>query len=103
MMAGSPPSTPSWSGPALQLAPALQTRLMDVAGKAQALAAALNHSAFNIANGLGAWLAGMAIAAGDGWGSPGWVGALLAMAGLAIFLVSLALERRVSARIAISA
>jgi MFS transporter, DHA1 family, inner membrane transport protein len=31
----------------------LQTRLMDVAGDAQTLAAALNHSAFNVANALG--------------------------------------------------
>jgi DHA1 family inner membrane transport protein len=31
----------------------LQTRLMDVAGDAQGLAAALNHSAFNTANALG--------------------------------------------------
>lgn len=37
---------------------ALQTRLMDVAGDAQTLAASLNHSAFNLANALGAfrWL-----------------------------------------------
>ena len=39
----------------------LQTRLMDVAGEAQALAAALNHSAFNTANALGPWLGGLAI------------------------------------------
>lgn len=31
----------------------LQTRLMDVAGEGQALAAALNHSAFNTTNALG--------------------------------------------------
>lgn len=34
---------------------ALQTRLMDVAGDAQTLAASLNHSAFNLANALGAF------------------------------------------------
>ena len=33
--------------------PALQTRLMDVGKEAQVLAAALNHSAFNVANALG--------------------------------------------------
>jgi DHA1 family inner membrane transport protein len=80
-------------GVGVALAPALQTRLMDVAADAQALAAALNHSAFNIANGLGAALAGAAITAGYGWGSPGWVGACLALGGLAIFLVALAAER----------
>ncbi len=68
--------------------PGLQTRLMDVAADAQTLAAALNHSAFNIANALGAWLGGITIAAGYGWTSTGWVGAVLAVAGLGVFAVS---------------
>ncbi|TCR64818.1 MFS transporter [Bosea sp. BK604] len=67
----------------------LQTRLMDVAHDAQTLAAALNHSAFNTANALGPWLGGMAIAAGYGWTSTGWVGAALALAGLAIWGVAM--------------
>jgi MFS transporter, DHA1 family, inner membrane transport protein len=70
---------------ALSIGPALQTRLMDVAPDAQALAAALNHSAFNTANALGAWLGGIAIAAGLGWTSTGPIGALLALGGLAIW------------------
>ena len=41
----------------------LQTRLMDVAGEAQTLAATLNHSALNIANALGALLGGAVISA----------------------------------------
>jgi MFS transporter, DHA1 family, inner membrane transport protein len=75
-------------GTGVAIVPALQIRLMDVAGDAQTLAAALNHSAFNIANALGAWLGGLAIAAGLGWASTGWIGALLALAGLLIFAVS---------------
>lgn len=78
--------------------PALQTRLMDVAGDAQTLAAALNHSAFNVANALGAWLGGVAIASGYGYASTGWVGAVLGIGGLAIFLWSFALERQSSSR-----
>jgi MFS transporter, DHA1 family, inner membrane transport protein len=70
----------------------MQTRLMDVAGDAQALAAALNHSAFNVANALGPLLGGMAIAAGYGWTSTGWVGCGLALAGLAIWTVSARLD-----------
>jgi MFS transporter, DHA1 family, inner membrane transport protein len=66
----------------------LQTRLMDVAGDAQTLAAALNHSAFNAANALGPWLAGMAISAGHGWTSSGWVGCGLALGGFAILIVA---------------
>jgi MFS transporter, DHA1 family, inner membrane transport protein len=79
------------------IGPALQIRLMDVAGDAQTLAAALNHSAFNTANALGAWLGGTAIAAGLGWTSPGWVGTLLAFAGMAVFGASLWQHRRTRA------
>jgi DHA1 family inner membrane transport protein len=70
----------------------LQTRLMDVAGDAQILPAALNHSAFNVANALGAWLGGVTIAAGYGWTSTCWVGALLALGGLVFFAVSLLVD-----------
>jgi len=84
-------------GTAVALAPALQIRLMDVAGEAQALAAALNHSAFNLANALGAWLGGLAIAAGWGWTATGAVGAGLAVAGLGVFGIALWLARRPSA------
>ena len=81
-------------GTLVAIGPALQIRLMDVAGDAQTLAAALNHSAFNLANALGAWLGGVAISAGLGWTSTGWVGALLGLAGLAVFAWSLTSERR---------
>jgi DHA1 family inner membrane transport protein len=81
-------------GCSVAIGPALQTRLMDVAADAQTLAAALNHSAFNIANALGAWLGGLAIAAGYGFASTGWVGAILAIAGLGVFGLSLASDQR---------
>jgi len=80
------------------LATVLQTRLMDVAADAQTLAAALNHSAFNVANALGPWLAGLAIAGGYGFASAGWVGSALAAAGIAIWLVSLWDDRRLRRR-----
>jgi MFS transporter, DHA1 family, inner membrane transport protein len=70
------------------LATVLQTRLMDVAGDAQSLAAALNHSAFNLANALGPWLGGLTIAAGLGWTSTGRVGCGLALAGFAAWIVA---------------
>ncbi|MGE0673013.1 MAG: MFS transporter, partial [Methylibium sp.] len=81
-------------GTVVALAPAQQIRLKDVAGDAQTLAAALNHSAFNMANALGAWLGGVAIAAGLGWTSTGWVGALLALGGLVVFGLALRQDRR---------
>ncbi len=70
------------------LATVLQTRLMDVAGDAQSLAAALNHSAFNVANAIGPWLGGMAIAAGFGLTSTGYVGCALALGGLLVWALS---------------
>ena len=76
------------------LATVLQTRLMDVAGEAQSLAAALNHSAFNIANALGPWLGGMAVAAGFGWTSTGLVGTGLALLGFAVWAAAAALGAR---------
>jgi DHA1 family inner membrane transport protein len=88
-------------GTTVAIGPALQVRLMDVAGDAQTLAAALNHSAFNVANALGAWLGGVAISAGLGWTSTGWVGALLALAGLAVFAWTLQHARAGAQRTAV--
>jgi DHA1 family inner membrane transport protein len=76
-------------GTGFAIVPGLQTRLMDVAADAQTLAAALNHSAFNVANALGAWVGGLTIAAGYGWTSTGWVGTLFALGGLGVFATSL--------------
>lgn len=72
----------------------LQLRLMQVAGDAQTLGAAMNHSALNAANALGAWLGGLVIAAGWGYTAPSWVGAGLSAAGLAVLLLSAVLHRR---------
>ena len=72
---------------------ALQVRLMDVAQHAQTLAAALNHAALNIANALGAWLGGLAIAAGWGYTAPSWMGVGLAAAGLCVLTYALVLDR----------
>ncbi|WP_440409848.1 MFS transporter [Neorhizobium petrolearium] len=74
--------------------PALQTRLMDVAADAQTLAAASNHSAFNIANALGAWLGGLVIAWGWGFSATGYVGAFLSLLGLGVFFASVTLEKK---------
>ena len=63
----------------------LQMRLMDVSPDAQTLGAALNHSAFNIANALGAWLGGLVLAAGLGLTAPMWVAVGLTLAGMAVF------------------
>ena len=60
----------------------LQLRLMSVAGDAQTLGAAMNHSSLNIGNALGAWLGGLVIAAGWGYRAPSLIGVVLALAGV---------------------
>jgi DHA1 family inner membrane transport protein len=72
----------------------LQLRLMEVAGDAQMLGAAMNHSALNLANALGAWLGGLVIAAGHGYRAPSLVGAGLAAVGLVFLAASAVLRRR---------
>lgn len=74
------------------LSPMIQTRLMDVAHDSQSIAAALNHSALNIANASGAFLGGLTIAAGLGYLSPIVVGAILAAAGILLALVSFGID-----------
>lgn len=71
----------------------LQTRLMDVAGRAQNMAAAMNHAAFNAANALGPFLAGAALAAGWGWQSTGVVGIALTAAGAVILTLAVWQDR----------
>ncbi|MEX6674458.1 MFS transporter [Pseudomonas sp. W2Oct36] len=75
-------------GTMIALAAPLQIRLMDIAHEAPSLAAASNHAAFNLANALGPWLGGMAITAGFGWTSTGYIGAATALAGLAVYLIA---------------
>ncbi|VVM35503.1 Putative transporter AraJ [Pseudomonas fluorescens] len=75
-------------GSMIALAAPLQIRLMDIAHEAPSLAAASNHAAFNLANALGPWLGGMAITAGLGWTSTGYIGAATALVGLGLYLLA---------------
>lgn len=81
------------SGACSALSPTIQTRLMDVARDSQSIAAALNHSALNIANAAGAFFGGLTIAAGLGYLSPVVVGGLLALGGIALALISFGIDR----------
>ncbi len=74
--------------------PALQTRVMRTADGAPALASAANIAAFNLGNAIGAWLGGLAIDGGLGLTAPNWIGALLALSGLAAAAFSGLLDRR---------
>jgi MFS transporter, DHA1 family, inner membrane transport protein len=78
------------------LALPMMVRLIDVAGHAETLGAAMSHSSLNIGNALGAWLGGLVIAAGLGFRAPILVGAALAVAGFLVVAASAASEARVS-------
>lgn len=74
---------------ALFLAPALQAQLIRAAPQAVLIGPALNQSAMNIANGLGAIAGGAVIAKDLPYPDTAWVGAALAVLGLGITAVSL--------------
>lgn len=76
------------------LIPALQTRLLDASPDAPSLASSLNHAALNVANALGAFLGGLVIALGWGYVAPALVGAVLAVLGFGVAVLSGVLERR---------
>lgn len=71
----------------------LQMRLMNVAGDAQGLAASLNHSAFNLANALGAFLGGWVLTHDMGWLAPIWIGSILSLSGLLILSIAFFVEK----------
>lgn len=77
--------------------PALQMRIMSYAPTAPTLASGANIAAFNVGNAIGAWLGGITITLGWGYGSPLWVGAALTLAGLLVLLLATALSRSVKA------
>ena len=76
------------------LNPAIQARIMGIAGDAELLGAATNHAAFNVGNAIGAALGGAVIAAGLGYLAPAWIGVALAGTGFLIAIWSLAIDRQ---------
>lgn len=90
----------AWGVLAFAIVPPLQIMVVDHASDAPNLASTLNQGAFNLGNASGAWLGGTAIAAGVPLTHLPWVGIGMALAALALTLVSAALDRRV-ARVAL--
>jgi DHA1 family inner membrane transport protein len=68
--------------------PGLQMRVMAYAEAAPTLASGANIAAFNVGNAFGAWLGGLTLAAGLGYTSPLWAGAVVTVAGLAVLLTA---------------
>lgn len=67
--------------------PTIQVRLTEAAPDAPTLMGAMNLAALNIANAIGAWSGGQAIAQGYGLLSAVWAGFMLTLAGLLLFLL----------------
>jgi DHA1 family inner membrane transport protein len=76
------------------LSPIIQTRLINVAGDSQTLAAAINHASLNIGNSLGAASGAIVVGAGLGYLAVSWIGLIFAGIGIAIAITSFAVERR---------
>ncbi|MFJ9820320.1 MFS transporter, partial [Streptomyces sp. NPDC101151] len=72
----------------------LQLMVMEKAAAAPSLASSANQAAFNLANAGGAWIGGLALAAGFGATSPAVAGAVLAVLGLGVAGVAYAVDRR---------
>ncbi|MER6469605.1 MFS transporter [Streptomyces collinus] len=72
----------------------LQLMVMEKAAAAPSLASSANQAAFNLANAGGAWIGGLALAAGFGATSPALAGAALAVLGLGVAGVAWAVDRR---------
>ncbi|MDT7844788.1 MFS transporter [Streptomyces justiciae] len=72
----------------------LQLMVMEKASSAPSLASSANQAAFNLANAGGAWIGGLALAAGFGATSPALAGAALAVLGLGVAGTAAVVDRR---------
>jgi DHA1 family inner membrane transport protein len=72
----------------------LQLMVMEKASAAPSLASSANQAAFNLANAGGAWIGGLALAAGFGVTSPALAGAGLAVLGLLVAGAATLVDRR---------
>ncbi|UPG96491.1 MFS transporter [Luteibacter aegosomatissinici] len=69
--------------------PTIQVRLTQFAPEAPTLMGAMNLASLNVANAIGAWGGGAAIAAGLGLLSAAWAGFILTLLGLVVFAITL--------------
>jgi MFS transporter, DHA1 family, inner membrane transport protein len=76
------------------LALSLMIRLIDAAGHAETLGAAMAHGSLNIGNALGAWIGGVVIAAGYSYRSPLLVGVVLSLLGLVVIALTVMRDRQ---------
>lgn len=74
--------------------PTLNSRVFTLAPAAATLGAAGNVASFNVGITVGPWLGGLAIGAGMGYPSIGWIGVALGLAALALVAVAGSIDRR---------
>ena len=91
-----------WGMAAFATVPGLQMRVVEQAKDAPNLASTLNIGAFNLGNAGGAWLGGWVIDSGLGLTAVPYAGALVALGGLGLTVLSSWMERR-AARVAVVA
>ncbi|MEX3107143.1 MULTISPECIES: MFS transporter [unclassified Streptomyces] len=77
----------------------LQMMVMEKASAGPSLASSANQAAFNLANAGGAWIGGLALAAGFGVTSPAVAGAALAVLGLGVAGVAYGVDVRRGPRV----
>lgn len=82
-----------WGILAFALVAPLQLRVLTAADGARNLASTVNQGAFNLGNALGAWLGGVAITAGLGYGHLPLIGASLALAVALVGVVAYRMDR----------
>ncbi|MFE7155048.1 MFS transporter [Streptomyces sp. NPDC057636] len=80
----------------------LQLMVMEKAAAAPSLASSANQAAFNLANAGGAWIGGLALAAGFGLTSPAVAGAALAVLGIGVAGVAYGVDVRRSRTLAVA-
>jgi DHA1 family inner membrane transport protein len=89
-----------WGIAAFATVPPLQMRVVQQASEGPHLASTLNIAAFNLGNAIGAFVGGAMIDLGKGLPSVSVAGAIVALLGLLVTLLSAALERRRGAALA---
>ena len=83
-----------WGVAAFATVPGLQMRMMQQAPDAPALVSTLNIAAFNLGNAGGAWLGGWMLTHGASLRALPVAGAALAVVGLGLAALSVAMEKR---------
>lgn len=83
-----------WGVLTFVIVPPLQMRVVESADEAPNLAATLNQGAFNVGNASGAWIGGAALTLGVPYQYLPFVGAALALMGLAVAVWSTMLDRK---------